>query len=86
MANRAPFTVHREVCGFDLVFRWHGGEYVEVAFPGDEHGFEVINVWDHERDEPVMERGLTALRARVDEWVADTPCAAIAEHAVARQR
>lgn len=65
------FTVHREVFGFDLVFRWHGGEYIEVAFAGDEVGFEVINVWDAERDEPVMERGLTALRERVDEWVND---------------
>jgi len=67
----AVFTIHREVCGFDLVFRWHGGEYVEVAFAGEEHGFEVLNVWDAERDAPRIERTLSALRETVDAWVND---------------
>ena len=71
MSNRAPFTVHREVAGYDLVFRWHGGEYVEIAFAGDEVGFEVINVWDSAEDEPRIERSLSALRERVEEWIND---------------
>jgi hypothetical protein len=71
MANRAPFTIHREVAGFDLVFRWWGGEYVEIAFAGDEHGFDVINVWDAEKDEPQIERTLTALRRAAIEWESD---------------
>jgi hypothetical protein len=67
----AVFVIYREVAGFDLVFRWHGGEYVEVAFVGDKHGFEVLNVWDAERDEPRIERTLSALREAVDAWVND---------------
>jgi hypothetical protein len=71
MSNRAPFTIHREVAGFDLVFRWWGGEYVEIAFPGDEVGFEVINVWDAGTGEPRIERTLSALRSAVEVWVND---------------
>lgn len=71
MANRAPFTLHREVAGFALVFRWWGGEYIEIAFPGDEAGFEVINVWNSGTDEPRIERTLSAMRSAVDAWVED---------------
>lgn len=88
MANRAPFTIHREVCGFDLVFRWWGGEYVDISWPGGE-AFEVINVWDAGTGEPRIERTLTALRERVEEWVNDpeaSRCHDLAEYAIGRQR
>lgn len=44
----------------ELVFRWHGGAYIDVGtvqaigaegIDGDDfHAFDVINVWDDERD------------------------------------
>lgn len=29
--------------GYGLEFEWHGGEYIEVKFVGQEYGFDVIN-------------------------------------------
>lgn len=62
---------HREVAGYMLRFEWHGGEYIEVAFKGDKVGFDVINVWDHEADEPRHPRTWEGFIEAVDEYVND---------------
>lgn len=62
------------------VFRWHGGEYIDVGSmcaitgqPGihgdDFHAYDVINVWDHAKGEPRIARTLDAFEERCREYM-----------------
>ena len=68
--EEAPYMIFARVGRYDLVFKWHGGAYVDICWPNGQ-AFEVINVWDHEKDEPRIERTNDALRERVREWIDD---------------
>lgn len=40
-----------------LVARWHGGEYIDLGYidtDGEFRAGDVINVWDHAKDEPTI--------------------------------
>lgn len=72
-----------------VVFRWHGGPYIEVGYVATERGtYEIeyghwvgefvaqdcINVWDYELSEPNIPRSLEAF---------ETACAQYMERAAA---
>lgn len=54
-------------CG--IVAVWEGGEYIEVKFIGEEHGFHVLNVWDVNKQESEIPFTEEALREEVAEWI-----------------
>jgi len=68
--------------GTGIVARWHGGEYIELGYiqvdVGGDYSLgnfvaqDVINVWDHAKDEPRIPRTLDALKETVDERIAET--------------
>ncbi len=53
-----------------LVFKWWGGAYIDVGFVG-RTPFEVINVWDDEKDVPKIARTQAAFERRCNEWLSD---------------
>ena len=56
-----------------LVYRWWGGEYVEVSERRHENApFEVLNVWSQGGDHPYIERTVHALREHVAGLDAET--------------
>jgi hypothetical protein len=57
-----------------VLARWHGGEYIDIGYTdptGEFHATDVINVWDHARDEPRIPRTLSALAAEVEDHFND---------------
>lgn len=54
-----------------LKFSWWGGPYIEISFEDSENPFEVFNVWDYEKDEPIIERSMRGLVEYVDENIHD---------------
>ena len=55
-----------------LVARWWGGEYIDLGYiddKGEFHAQDVINVWDHAKDEPRIPRTLEALAECVDDHI-----------------
>ena len=68
-----------------VVFRWHGGEYIESGYIATERGQyerdyghavgefvaqDCMNVWDHATGTPAIERSLEAFEAKCCEYVA----------------
>ncbi len=86
-----PAYFQTEIDG--VTFRWHGGEYIETGYVATERGSyerdyshavgdfvaqDCINVWDHERSAPTIERSLDAFEARCQAEIA-SDCAAAYE-------
>jgi hypothetical protein len=77
--NGAKFTYTDEASGVE--FQWHGGAYIDIGSTyamgeagvnGDDfHAYDVINVWDYEKDEPRIPRTLDAFQERCNEWLQD---------------
>jgi len=49
------------------VFTWWGGAYIEIAFENNSMPYDVYNVWDYEKDEPIIERSIRGLVNFIDE-------------------
>jgi hypothetical protein len=52
-------------------FEWHGGAYIELFFTGSTSALDVVNVWDYEKDEPRIERTLTAFEEFIEGYIKD---------------
>jgi hypothetical protein len=60
--------VYRIVNDVRLRFVWAGGPYIEVNRVG-RPASEVINVWDIEKNKPLIEVTQKAFGRRVNDWV-----------------
>lgn len=59
----------RMVMGFGgYQFVWFGGPYIDVYTANGQFVHDVINVWDYERDKPVIARTLNAFEKRCKHW------------------
>ena len=64
----AAFTYTDEEYGAHFI--WHGGEYIDVYSHKDaEYPGECINVWNHAKDEPIIERTLDAFEETCRDWL-----------------
>jgi hypothetical protein len=54
-----------------LIFSWTGGPYIEIYFEGNAMPYDVLNVWDYEKDEPKIERSMRGLVDFVDTEMLD---------------
>jgi hypothetical protein len=54
-----------------LIFSWTGGAYIEIYFEGKAMPYDVLNVWDYEKDEPKIERSMRGLVDFVDTEMLD---------------
>ena len=50
-------------------FEWHGGAYIELFFVGSTSALDAVNVWDYEKDEPRIERTLTAFQEFIEGYL-----------------
>ena len=52
-----------------LIARWHGGEYIDLGFidSGEFVAQDVINVWDHAKDEATIDFTPAALAECVED-------------------
>lgn len=49
------------------IFTWWGGPYIEIAFENSSMPYDVYNVWDYEKGEPIIERSMRGLVGFIDE-------------------
>lgn len=49
------------------IFTWWGGPYIEIAFENNAMPYDVYNVWNYEKDEPIIERSMRGLVDFIDE-------------------
>lgn len=75
--------ITRTVEGFTLVFKWQGGEYIDICWPSGE-AFEVINVWNHHEDKAQIPFTRDALREVVLDWADAVDPHDLREYAYAR--
>ena len=61
------YRYHRD----GLVFSWVGGAYIEIYFEGNAIPYDVLNVWDYEKDEPKIERSMRGLVDFIDTEMLD---------------
>lgn len=55
-----------------IVFVWHGGAYIDICTMGrPRKAFEVINVWDDDKNAPGIPFTIPAIRKEAKEWIAD---------------
>jgi hypothetical protein len=54
-----------------LMFSWVGGAYIEIYFEGRTIPYDVLNVWDYEKDEPKIERSMRGLVDFIDAEMAE---------------
>lgn len=72
--DRTRVESHKEVSFPDLgiVFVWHGGAYVDICTMGRERkAFEVINVWDDEKNAIQVPYTVHNLRGIAKEWISE---------------
>lgn len=62
MSKRYTYTTD------EFIFDWRGGAYVEI-YSDSPVPFDVINVWDYEKDQPRIERSARGLGEAVEEWL-----------------
>lgn len=56
------YRYHRD----GLIFSWLGGAYIEIYFEGNAIPYDVLNVWNYEKDEPTIERSMRGLVDFID--------------------
>jgi hypothetical protein len=49
------------------IFTWLGGAYIEITLEGNSMPYDVYNVWNYEKDEPIIERSMRGLVSFIDE-------------------
>ena len=54
-----------------LLFSWTGGAYIEIYFEGNAIPYDVLNVWDYEKDVPKIERSMLGLVDFIDTVMLD---------------
>lgn len=71
-AKAPSYESRRSINGYSLIFVWSGGPYVEIHFDTvGSTAFEIINVWDYEKDEPRIPFTQKALGRAAARWVAE---------------